>query len=85
MSNYNAGNVKWVKDGNQWCLLHGETLQTGYAAFGDTPEQTKENFEKEYGQPRSGRIRIPKRIRGINLTSPPAPVDTQEDADEKLR
>lgn len=26
-------------DGNQWCVLAGEDLQRGIAAFGDTPEK----------------------------------------------
>lgn len=25
------------KDGNQWCVLYGENIQTGIAGFGNTP------------------------------------------------
>lgn len=34
-----------VKDGNQWCVLLGESLQVGVAAFGDTPEDAMWHFE----------------------------------------
>ncbi len=35
------------RDGNQWCVLLGENLPEGIAAFGDTPEQAIENFQQE--------------------------------------
>jgi len=28
-----------VKDGDQWCVLYGDNLQEGVAAFGDTMEE----------------------------------------------
>ena len=27
---------KFYKDGNQWCVLYGEDIQSGIAGFGDT-------------------------------------------------
>ncbi|MCA9734564.1 hypothetical protein KC799_20695 [candidate division KSB1 bacterium] len=39
------------KDGNQWCFLYGEDLQSGISGFGDTPQDALkdfiENMEKE--------------------------------------
>ncbi len=37
--------LKPMLEGNKWCLLWGEDIQSGIAAFGDTPEQAIENFE----------------------------------------
>ena len=34
------------KDGNWWCVLWGKDLQEGIAAFGGTPEEAMENFDK---------------------------------------
>ncbi len=35
-------------DGDSWCCLLGDDLQTGIAAFGDTPEEAREAFVKAY-------------------------------------
>ena len=35
------------KDGNQWCVLHGENLQEGIAGFGSTKDEAWEAFFKE--------------------------------------
>lgn len=40
-----------VKDGNQWCVLYGENLQEGIAAFGKTPEDAMYKFELEFQKP----------------------------------
>ncbi len=32
-------------DGNQWCVLHGEDLQSGVAGFGDSPELAMADFD----------------------------------------
>jgi len=32
-------------EGNQWCYLHGEDLQSGIAGFGDTPEKAAIDFD----------------------------------------
>lgn len=40
--------LKIFPDGNQWCVLLGENLQDGYAAFGDTPAQALRAFERAY-------------------------------------
>lgn len=34
------------KDGNQWCVLWGENLQVGIAAYGDTPEDAMWHFDE---------------------------------------
>jgi hypothetical protein len=34
------------KDGNQWSLLWGKTIQEGVCGFGDTPEAAVWDFEK---------------------------------------
>jgi hypothetical protein len=36
------------KEGNQWCVLHGENLQTGIVGFGDTPRKAIFAFNKEW-------------------------------------
>jgi hypothetical protein len=35
-----------VLDGNAWCCMSGDDLQTGIAAFGDTPEEAREAYRK---------------------------------------
>ena len=34
------------QDGNQWCFLCGEDLQSGIAGFGDTPQDAINDFIK---------------------------------------
>lgn len=34
-----------VKDGNMWCYLLGEDLQSGIAGFGETPFLAAQDFE----------------------------------------
>lgn len=36
---------KLFPDGNQWCVLYGENIQDGLAAFGDTPEKAALAFD----------------------------------------
>lgn len=38
-------------DGNQWCALYGEDLQSGVAGFGDTPELAMVDFNKNWNTP----------------------------------
>ncbi|SNS16436.1 hypothetical protein [Pseudomonas segetis] len=38
-------------DGNQWCALYGDDLQSGVAGFGDTPEQAMADFNKNWREP----------------------------------
>jgi len=38
-------------DGNQWCALYGDNLQSGVAGFGDTPEKAMEDFDKNWKTP----------------------------------
>lgn len=33
------------QDGDQWCVLWGKDLQSGIAAFGDTPEAAMIHFD----------------------------------------
>ena len=35
-------------DGNQWCALYGEDLQSGVAGFGDTPDKAMDNFDENW-------------------------------------
>ena len=35
-------------DGNQWCVLYGENLQSGVSGFGDTPEKAALDFDKNW-------------------------------------
>lgn len=38
-------------DGNQWCALYGEDLQSGVAGFGDTPALAMIDFNKNWNIP----------------------------------
>jgi len=38
-------------DGNQWCCLYGDDLQTGIAGFGDTPEKAIQDWNSEMVKP----------------------------------
>ena len=40
---------KFLKDGNMYCYLHGDDLQSGIAGFGETPYKTAVDFVKNYG------------------------------------
>jgi|SRR3990172_1780501 len=40
-------------DGNKWCALYGENLQEGIAGFGDSPDESMLNFDKEWFAKRS--------------------------------
>lgn len=33
-------------DGNKWCALYGDNIQEGVAAFGDTPQQAMDAFDR---------------------------------------
>ena len=35
-------------DGNQWCVLYGEDLQSGVAGFGDSPEKAMQDFNSNW-------------------------------------
>ena len=35
-------------DGNQWCVLLGEDLQSGVCAFGDTPAKAALEFDAQW-------------------------------------
>ncbi len=39
---------KLYQDGNKWCVLHGENIQTGIAAFGDTPQEAVMAWNMEW-------------------------------------
>lgn len=38
-------------DGNQYCALLGDDLQSGVAGFGDTPEAAMHDFDKNWRTP----------------------------------
>lgn len=48
--------AKLSKEGDQWCFLLGENIQTGCCGFGDTPHQAALDFQMQY----YGRISCPK-------------------------
>lgn len=35
-------------DGNQWCALFGDDLQSGVAGFGDSPAEAMWDFDKQW-------------------------------------
>lgn len=35
-------------DGNQWCALYGDDLQSGVAGFGDSPELAMRDFDANW-------------------------------------
>lgn len=35
-------------DGNQWCALYGEDLQSGVAGFGDSPALAMADFDRNW-------------------------------------
>lgn len=35
-------------DGNQWCALYGDDLQSGVCGFGDTPELAQADFDNNW-------------------------------------
>ena len=39
---------KLTRDGNQWCALFGDDLQSGVAGFGDSPAEAMWAFDKEW-------------------------------------
>jgi len=43
-------------DGNQWCVLYGEDLQSGVAGFGESPEKAMDEFDKEWKRELSANI-----------------------------
>jgi hypothetical protein len=36
------------RDGNQWCVLYGEDLQSGIAGYGDSPHQAIMDFNSQW-------------------------------------
>lgn len=42
---------KLYVDGNQWCALYGDDLQSGVAGFGDSPWAAMNNFDAEWFKP----------------------------------
>ena len=39
---------KLSRDGNQWCALYGEDLQSGIIGFGDSPHLAMCDFDREW-------------------------------------
>jgi hypothetical protein len=39
------------KDGNKWFILYGDSIQSGIAAFGDTPEDAITKFDSAMRSP----------------------------------
>ena len=44
-----------ILDGNQWCALYGDDLQSGIAGVGDTPEKAALDFDREWLGIKGGR------------------------------
>lgn len=42
---------KVIREGNQYCVLHGEDLQSGIAGFGDTIYKAILDFNKAFHTP----------------------------------
>ena len=41
-------------DGNQWCALYGDDLQSGVCAFGNTPDAASRAFDLEWNKAKAG-------------------------------
>ena len=41
-------------DGNQWCCLYGDDLQTGVAGFGETPYKASVQFDLAWLNQKAG-------------------------------
>jgi hypothetical protein len=41
-------------DGNQWCALYGDDLQSGVCAFGNTPDAASRAFDLEWEKAKAG-------------------------------
>lgn len=41
---------KLSRDGNQWCALLGDDLQSGVAGFGDSPAEAMLDFDKSWNE-----------------------------------
>jgi hypothetical protein len=39
---------KLSRDGNKWCALFGDDLQSGVAGFGDSPADAMWDFDREW-------------------------------------
>jgi hypothetical protein len=37
-------------DGNQWCALYGDDLQSGVAGFGDSPSAAMHDFDRAWAE-----------------------------------
>lgn len=48
---YKAPVITLRIDGDQWCALAGDDLQSGYSGFGDTPEMALSNLLEGYKEP----------------------------------
>ena len=46
----NASHTNTV-DGDQWCALYGDDLQSGVAGFGDSPELAMQDFDAAFRKP----------------------------------
>ena len=36
------------RDGNQWCVLYGENIQSGICGFGDSPHKAVVDFNRNW-------------------------------------
>ncbi len=43
-----APHVRVYQDGDQWCALYGETVQSGVVGFGPTPETAAQAFDRAW-------------------------------------
>lgn len=56
------------QDGDKWCFLFGDDLQSGVAGFGDTPEEAAQAFDKAWRSERCASSRLNASAEGGTLT-----------------
>ena len=44
----NLLNIRVFIDGDKWCALHGDDLQSGLCGFGDSPAEAILNFDHNF-------------------------------------
>lgn len=62
---------KLYRDGNAWCALFGQDIQSGVSAFGDTPDEAMREFDKEW-------------FKSVSAISNPDPADSGEPTTNRI-
>ena len=50
MNLFSILNPKLFVDGNKWCVLYGDNIQSGVCGFGDSPEKAVWDFNKSWSK-----------------------------------